>query len=353
MRVIVMESPQYAEKIARCVSLKWPGEVLILLVCHSYILTDMCLPHDTPYADYPVIGEPKLRPFLKRNGSERSFFRGFRVGADNLLERLSLSFAETKGLLNRVDNIMCVSHGGHSGALGFVSLLQMMSADLLDKPCELIMMESGTDMESVERDFSKLLYTDNERFSTLVNAGRVKQYFDYNWAVNSVAILGHLYRKVMHTSDPVFISKNALQVFFYIDEKKTITEFWMEAAMAPRFWRGTGDFEGYESQYLFGLGSPASRDRILEQMHSMGLISLEAFATINIEQAGLHSLETKHYALTEAGLKFHAELHESARDHNLPFRLDQWMRMPLNEAVPEINTYLKRFFGEQKRFQEC
>lgn len=351
MRVIVMESPQYAEQLARCASRKWPGETLILLVCHSYTLTAMSLPRDIPYAQYPVISEPVLRPNLERNGSVCSFFRGYRVGADEHLERLSLSFAETRSLLNRTDNIVCVSHGGHSGALGFDTLLQLMCVEPLDRPCEVVMTAGGTDMASIERDFNRLLYTDGVRFKTLVNAGRVKQYFDYNWAVNSVSILGDLYSRVMHTPGPMFISKNALQAFFCIKEMQTITEFWMEQAMEPRLWRGTGDFEGYESRYLHGLGSPASRHRIVEQLHDMGLVSLEKFATINAERAGMHSLETKHYALTEAGLTFHARLHDGAMDPNLTFRLDQWMAMPLAEATHQMNRYLHTFFDTQKQFQ--
>lgn len=169
-----------------------------------------------------------------------------------------------------------------------------------------------------------------EAFEAGVRQGAVKAYFDHNFALNSLAILGRTLR-TPEQAQP-WVSKYQVQALYAIAhaEQPRSVVGWMKHLQD---WTGTGHYPGSAC-----LGSALSRHAILEQLRSHGWIAVDAGPK-------------KHQVrLTEQGQAVLARLHPRCEDPDLPFRLQAWMEQGLPEAKPAIDRYLRTFFGRQKRW---
>lgn len=337
MRLIIVEKPAVAHAIAKAAKTTWPDDELIILSAVTITMVAFILPKGLPYSSYPRTTEPQCRPDPVRwNEPHFEFCWANTVTDVGLAPTVRLTVEATSDLINRAEHIVCAPDWDYSGVWGFEQVVKLFRPDLMDQELPVITNIWPLDGEAIAQRFSNMTTTKHLEYQVLKNAGRVKFYFDYNYAANCLPVLGNLYRNVFSTDQPVFISKYALQTLFYVHEQGESSINRIQHKMAGHQWIGTGKYPLDSYRYLDGIGSPASRSAITRQLVSLGLCSL---------------LDTT-LTVSEKGLEFIARLHADTRDLDLPFRLDLWMAMPFDEARIKIDTYLKTFFGKQKRFQK-
>lgn len=337
MRLIIVEKPAVARALAKAAKATWPDDELIILSAVTITMVSFILPRGLAYSSYPMTTEPQCKPDPERwHEPHFEFCWANEVIDTGLAPTIRLTIEATSDLINRADHIVCAPDWDYSGVWGIEQVFKLFRPNLIDQDLPVISNIWPLDGEAIAQRFSNMKTTKLLEYQTLKNAGRIKFYFDYNYALNSLPVLGNLYRDVFETDQPVFISKYALQTLFYVNEQGEKSINRIECDMAGHHWMGTGKYQVDSYRHLDGIGSPASRLCITRQLISLGLCKLT---------------EAK-ISVTEKGLEFIARLHEDTRDSDLPFRLDLWMEMPFEEAKSKIDTYLKTFFGKQKRYQK-
>jgi DNA topoisomerase IA len=334
MRLIIVEKPSCIRLLASSAQETWPHDELIFLSAITITLTLPILPRGLAYSAYPMIAEPAFKPNADR--LEGAFCCSYRADATGIHEPTRLTVEQTCYLINRADNVVCMPDYDYRGVWGVDQLLEMFRQDLCKEELDVIRLVGGYTEKHCNFAVQNLIKPSAPSYQTLLNAGRVKSYFDYNFALNSLPIFGNLYRSLLKESAPVFISKYAIQFIIYLSENEGLSEHVFNGRLYGNKWKGSGQYNSQEVTYLDGIGSPASRFEIQKQLIKLGLI--------------VH--RDRNLYLTENGLQFVARLHKDTKDYDLPFRLDQWMKMPFDEVKEKIDTYLKTFFGKQKRYQK-
>lgn len=337
MRLIVVEKPSVARALAKAVKSTWPDEELIILSAVTITMVSFILPRGLAYSSYPMTAEPQCKPDPERWLEPHfEFCWANQVIDTGLAPSMRITVEETSALINRADHIVCAPDWDYSGVWGIEQLFKFFRPELLNQELPVIRMNGALDINSIANYMANMETSKLSEYHKLKNAGRIKFYFDYNYALNALPVLGNLYRDVFKTDQPAFISKYALQTLFYVNERcdKSINR--IECDMAGHHWIGTGKYSVDSYCYLDGIGSPASRWDITRQLISLGLCG---------------DADSK-FTATDKGREFIARLHPDTQDFDLPFRLDIWMAMPFEEAKAKIDTYLKTFFGKQKRYQK-
>lgn len=154
---------------------------------------------------------------------------------------------------------------------------------------------------------------------------RNKAYFDYNFAVNSLGILGRTFAQSGQATP--WVSKYQLQLLFSARTQEPQSESqWLHRMNR---WVGTGKYPPGH------LGSPASRVEILRQMEQRGWF---------------HEVTPNQWGISPEGQRMLQRLHPRCEDADLPMRLAQWELLPWEEAQPQMDRYLRQFFGRQKRW---
>lgn len=97
-------------------------------------------------------------------------------------------------------------------------------------------------------------------------------------------------------------------------------------------WPGTGKYKAADLN-ITKIGSVTSFTQILENLSIVGLIDFDR----------------KNISITNTGRDLLLRIHPDCCDKDLPFRLADWQRNWPN-SKPQIDRYIKTFFGKQKRF---
>jgi hypothetical protein len=343
MRVIIAENPMMAKKIAPFTAERWPGEEIMILASMPYDLNKYVYPRGLAYSDYPFLGSPDYKKTDARF-EDGTFGRGVRVTNGKFISNFSIAFKSACNLMQTAKHLVFAGDWDHAGVWGMERMLELLAPERDKTDYDVAVFNGGLDEASIRRVLSNLRRPDDEQFLALSNAAKVKRYFDYNFNVNSLAILGNLYRDVAGTNTPVLITKNMVQILIHAVSNGEVAEAGSKNRLHLSRWRGTGKydpdaFEKYD-WWLEGLGSAASRPALLKQMTELGLL----------EPVG-DSERPFLFVSTELGRTFEGRLHKDCTDQDLPFRLNLWMAKPFEEAKLSIDQYLLTFFRKQKRHQ--
>jgi hypothetical protein len=165
--------------------------------------------------------------------------------------------------------------------------------------------------------------------------GRVTRYFDWNWNVNGLAILGEAQRRVGVAAGAPPLSKYALQLLYALRHLPPQTDGAVVSLMQA--WPGTGRYPAQPGSGFSRMGSPASRLPIVDNLGKAGLLDW-------LEVSERHAL-----SVSERGHALLGLLHPGCEDADLPFRLHAWCEQG-EDSKPAIDRYIKTFFGKQKRF---
>jgi hypothetical protein len=338
MRLIIVEKTQFFNLLPAAASERWPGEQIAMMASMPYLLNRYTYPRGLAYKDYPLVASPLYGKTDKRF-DDGSFALGAMV-VDGVSKKMEpISFTQASALMQDAEHLVFAGDWDHTGVWGMERMLELLAPERDKTDYEVGVFNGGLDEASIRRVLSSLRRPDDQGFQALSNAAQVKRYFDYNFNLNSLAILGNLYRSIASTNQPVLITKYMVQALLFVikhGEDGTPKRDWLQ------HWKGTGKYEFVENEWwMDGMGSPASRQSMLRQLEELGLIQVcENNCTYGLAFRG-----------TPMGIEFVGRLHKDCSDPDLPFRLSAWMGFPFAEIKPVIDKYLLTFFRRQKRHQ--
>lgn len=332
MRIIITEKPQTNHWLAKAAADAHPGEEIFFIETLPFWLNNFKFPKGMSMRDYPFFTPPAYKrdqPWgdLSRKLSKVENGQAVRVRIVNL--------DEAREVMLRANEIICACDWDATGAWGFDLFIEQTLGNDKASSYPVIVLAGGLDEQSATRSIRSMITTDHPSYRAMLDAGRVKRLFDYNYALNSLAILGNLYRTLASNRKPLFVSKYALQILIWISKNPSMPVWKIEHLMAHH-WVGTGKYSKNSTQHLQGLGGAASRKRILEDL---------------VENDFVHQAESGMMSITEFGRAFVNSLHPDCCDEDLPFRLDAWMSQGVEASEPAMKRYINTFFGKQARHQ--
>jgi len=334
MRVLLLaEKPYTARHLAPVVASRWPdAELRILCVASPFALYQPGLPRGLSWSGYPLVA-----PFDPKGFKPRSTGDGWSCGfswdpeAGSLNKEWSEDVLAAEQWVQWADQIICMVDQG--------SLFQseVLVQKILGKSlAEVAQYHPIYSLD--ERALSQAVFgaPENEMAKAYVEHGRVRQYFNHQFAVNSVTVLRKTARGVSQQPQP-WVSKYQLQLVQAIARMPRCgSSQWI---LEMDQWKGTGRYQCPEkSRLVRGFGSVTSRSKILGQLTDHGWISEEKREPVS---------------LTSLGQAFVERLHPGCWDPDLPFRIEAWAVKGLAASQGAIDRYIRTFFGKQKRYSDA
>lgn len=329
--VLVVEKPSVARALAGSLRKRFPqSDLAVVFAPFVFGASTAIVPHyprGLKLKDYPRVTAPvfDLNPVDKLAEA----FKPKMIQADGALIACDPSI-QPADLIRSADRILCATDPDASGASAFETLITLAAGPERLNACDAISLYA-LDAASIEKAIDALSPYKTSPMSALAAQGMVKRYFDWNWNVNGLAVLGHAMRLAGVPADAPPLSKYALQLLYALRDGRSLTESGVHSLMAH--WPGTGRYTQKQPRSVDGLGSPASRNQILA----------------NLRAADLLQWTESQVRLSDRGLALLTALHPDCEDPDLPFRLADWCAQGV-EAYPAIFRYLKTFFGKQMRF---
>ena len=127
----------------------------------------------------------------------------------------------------------------------------------------------------------------------------VKRYFDYNYLLNARPIMGMTFEKAFAKSFPWPLSKNELQLLYFVRNREPSNDGVLIEAMSK--WKGTGKYPARGvHEFYSGIGNPASRATIIENLVKQGFLErIDRRYTAISQQAGRSSISSTQTARTQ------------------------------------------------------
>lgn len=307
---VITSKPSWSRGVGRVLKARRP-DVVWRFVHTLYIgLYRPKLPSHVPWSDYPRIEEPGVHGWTRVTSDQV-----WEMGADGWTEVPGLTVLEQ---LKQSDHVW-------RGAEEHWAQAMMLALVGRDSPGPSLHWLLGMDFDRLEDPAWCQLAWRAPHQDPYYNAQRIKAYFDYNFAVNSLGILGRTFEQPGQPTP--WVSKYQVQLLFAARLKSPQSEGqWIDDMS---HWRGTGKYpQG-------GLGSVASRAEVLRQLKCRGWF---------------HEVHPKQWAISPEGQRMLRRLHPRCEDADLPMRLENWMTQNWSEAKPQMDRYLRQFFGRQKRW---
>lgn len=323
--LIVAEKPSLSRAIAPLARQHWPAANIVFVHAVPYGNFKFAYPRGLKLSDYPTLSEPRNR----LASWDAWACKPVAMAADGTLTPTTMRLE----LFTAADVIVYACDPDHTGAVSFDVLLREVFGDNRAADCPALRLAS-LDSRSIEAAFANMKpFGESCRLS--LEYGRVKRYFDWNWNVNGLAIMGETQRRADVPADAAPLSKYALQMLYALRSVGPTTEGNVVFLMAH--WAGTGRYPQSSSAWSPSVGSCASRGQILDNLTLAGLL----------EKAP--ELTKPHLQLSRRGHALLDQLHPDCEDLDLPFRLDAWCNKG-EGAKPAIDRYINTFFSKQKRF---
>lgn len=324
--VIYTDKPMISRKIARFVSKKYQNELIVYIHSMYFMNVYFNYTNNLKWKDFPLLSEPqfKISTIEKWKPS---------VYKNDLLEPIDITFEDIK----KCEKIIYAGDPNSSEIHLFSEFIKL----LFPKGIQEVNIDALNLYSLSENEILKTIKNSkpfNKFFANDVKEGKLKKYFDYNFNLNSFALLGKAYYQVDNEIDKgeqynnfgfLFISKYMLQTLYFIRNEQQESRTYTEGELFSEIynWKGTGKY-----QIRASLGNEASRSSILKNLLDLKLLSI---------QAGKVTITLK-------GVKFLHNLPKDCQDYDLPFRLEHWSKLPWEEGKLKIDNYLFSFFKKVK-----
>lgn len=327
--VVVSEKPFCGRVLAPYLTARWPDHRILLVYTYSLGLYEFRYPRDMRFADTPYILEPQWK--LRGNV-------GHAVWEIRGKEVVPCDSPLTTSLLDAETICYACDPDARGASAWHVLLSQVLGKEGAAVPRPLIELPSYDPATLLREIHGDLATTQSATFTARLNAGVAKRFFDFNFNVNAMILLGEALRQTgdatAQASRSIGMSKYGLQLLYHLRQSRGTEVSEDDVMQSMQAWRGTGRY-AVDNASDVGLGSASSRDLILENLLSLHLTELVG--------SGAQSL----YRITSQGLRFLDLLHKDCEDPDLPFRLHQWEQSwPASQAPME--RYLRTFFGKQR-----
>ncbi|KVP75216.1 hypothetical protein WJ96_05515 [Burkholderia ubonensis] len=323
--LIVAEMPSITRCIAPFARRHWPGACITFVHAVPYGNLKFSYPRGLKLDEFPYLSEPRDRLAAWDEWACPPAI----LSADGTLSPVAMS----ADLFTPADVIVAACGSDHTGAVAFDVLMRQVYGDDRAKDCPTLTLCSVDDA-SIEKGFANL-QPFGEVSARHLEYGRVKRYFDWNWNVNSLAILGEAQRRAGVPADAPPLSKYALQLLYGLRNHRPMTEGRVASLM--QHWLGTGRYKTGPGEWRPRLGSSASTLQIMDNLVAAGLLVRGIVAG------------RSHLGLSGHGRTLLNLLHPDCEDADLPFRLNAWCEQGL-ASKPVVDRYINTFFGKQKSF---
>jgi DNA topoisomerase IA len=161
----------------------------------------------------------------------------------------------------------------------------------------------------------------------------VRRHFDYNYLLNAYPIMGMTSEKACGQRLAWPLSKHELQVLYFMRDRKGLNDG--QLCQVMQNWKGTGRYNTKGWDWYYGIGNPASRTTIMENLLKQGL---------------LERVDKRKLVISPKGERLLQFLHPDCEDPDQVMRIHSWAELPIDVAKSKIDRYIKTFFGKQKRF---
>lgn len=323
--LIVTEKPSMSRALAPHVRAHWPNDEIAFVNAVPFANLKFSYPRGGRLSDYPSVADPVYR----LANMEKWVCPPFIMDAAGELTQVPMDLRYFK----EADLIVQACDPDHRGAITFEGIMAQVFGDNRALNCPSLRL-IALDDESIRKALSNLRPFGESSEASLAY-GHVKDYFDFNFNVNALAVLGAVIRQTGAGGNAPPLSKFSLQLLYSLSDSQGMTAGQLVRLMST--WKGTGKYPYRPGAWNAQLGGVASRSQIIENLTAAGL--LEVFATtpqqLRISARGLQLLES---------------LHPDCRDLDLPFRIEAWGLQGLAAAKPSIDKYIRTFFGKQLRF---
>lgn len=272
------------------------------------------VPRDLPLSQVPALSEPQWKLDVRQTRSGRDF-------------QVSIDLPSA---LSQADVLICATDDSYGGTFNFVNLLRHHGIPLTDD----IMRWRITSLvdADLDRSLQEMVPITHPEVMHRVRQGEARRYFDYNYAINALPVLGMLLRRAGAPASANFVSKNGLQLIQHLVREAVPPLREGELIRLMSGWPGSGKYG------VCTMGSPMSHAKIIGDLRDAGLLQVLP----DVEDQPLR-LE-----VTTAARAFVASLHRGMKDPDLPHRLARWAdEWPASK--PSMDTYLRTMWGRQKR----
>lgn len=179
-------------------------------------------------------------------------------------------------------------------------------------------------------------------FYKMVNQGKIKKYFEYNFQINCNIFIKKVYKHLFfkdfkdnqefeETYNNYGFTKYMLLAmfsFYYNLKERELENFKIHDLHVYLFrYVGTGKYKHNQ-----GIGSPASQAKIIENLKNLKIINQD----------------NSTYFFDEKVEDLIKLLNKKIYDPDLPFRIEEWQYLEFEEAKEKINRYVKDIFIKQK-----
>lgn len=314
--VFVVEKPVVVRALAPYLSARWSAKRIFAITTPRVGLYEFRYPRGLSFSAFPHIGDPSWKP--RPQVASPSWLIDAGTAA-----RIDRSPAD---LLRDATKIIFAGDPDASGAVAYHVLVSQCLGSVaaaLTRPALHLL---DLDQTNIERSLDSMASTADTWFVECLSAGLARRFFDFNFNVNALALLGEPLKQAGVDGDHFMMSKYSLQLLYGMRELPPMTEGKLIELMHR--WPGTGRYAPSE------LGSPASRVDIVSGLNDAGLLVADSNRLMK---------------LSERGQQFLNHLHPDCQDPDLPARLLQW-ESGWPASKPSIERYLRTFFGKQKRF---
>jgi len=277
---------------------------------------DFDIPRDLPISSVPMIADLKLKP-RKRPAQED--------GTPSIFDR------DFEAMAAGADHIVCATDCDPQGARNFLDLVNHYNTPfaLSEMSWTSVIFRTAEEYRNViKRD----MRADSPFLTKAAGVGWAKQYFDYLYLINALPVFGQALRAVGYAEDYTFLSKFSLQTLFTIQRRKD-GPFGQSAILMMM--KGN-----HSSSRESPIGTPISMGNIFFQLRDAGLI----------EQINDDGAFKALYQLSDRAHRLLSLMHKDCFDPGLAARLQDWGET-WPASKPQIERYIRTFFGKQKRFQ--
>ncbi|MBB4861190.1 hypothetical protein HNP46_000001 [Pseudomonas nitritireducens] len=344
MILIVSDKWYCSTQIASALVDVLAGEEVLYLAGLARFSLSPSYPRNLKYASFPILLEPEyaVRPTLDQDGPE-AYMRLHRCVEGKTTSLPPCDRNAVSELLARAEKVILAPDQNIINAWAVWKLVTTLGGADIEEKLFIVEGLLFYPPELIRDRFANMFQSGSTGYERQISPGKIKRFFDYNFDINSSAVLGKLYQSVCGRHPQHNMSKYMLQALYWLQEQEWVETEDVDQRLQQ--WPGTGRHAPSEFWMLHGLGSVLSRRRMMTQLFEVGLVEIRRENPI-VE----HSLLG--YTISEKGSAYLGRLHKDCRDPDLPYRLEAWMGLPEEEAKAKISSYLRRFFGQQKRKQK-
>jgi hypothetical protein len=300
--VLVMEGRDNARDIAPFAAERWPGRQVLVVYTRSLALFEFRYPEGLTEADYPYVGEPGWK--LRDSEWAKSDFVVELLNGE--LEKTELDPFQ---VIKSAGEIWFAAHPGFSGANSFeVLLTHCLGAEEARRERPALILTAI--WESKICRVLEITTTEDPKYRQWSAKGRARHFFDYNFNINSQALLTDCLRKVGVDDSNPRMDEYSLQFLYWIRKRY----FMAENLSSGKEWVGSG------------------RSQI--KLRNMGLLAFQ------------HGLAV----ITVWGNDFLNLLHPDCENPDRVALQDAW-HADWPNSKEQMSSYLREFFGKQLEYK--